>query len=228
MTATNTSEVLVEAAVETVAAAQSAARAGADRLELCADLSVGGLTPHLSLVEEVCNATPLPVMVMIRPRAGDFVYSDDEVRRMEQDIRAIHAISPAGIVTGVLRHGAEIHTVPMQRLLSAAEGLPVTFHRAFDRLSNPAPALEELIALGVRSVLTSGGASSASAGVEVIATLVRQARERITIIAGGGVRAHNVGEVIERTGVREVHARFENEEQILNLVWAVRNRSARA
>ncbi len=221
MTAGDT-RILVEAAVETVDAALAAERAGVDRLELCADLDVGGLTPSLSLIQQVCSATSLPVMVMIRPRPGDFVYADDEVQIMEKDIRTVRSLRVAGIVTGIVRDGGAFHMSFLQRLVRAADRLGVTFHRAFDTLESPMASLESLIALKVARVLTSGGATLAADGADHIAELVRFARGRLTIVAAGGVRAHNVGEVIERSSVREVHARFESVDQMLSLVAAAK------
>ena len=233
--------VRVEAAVETVEAAVLAARAGVDRLELCADLKVGGTTPRLALVKEVCAATALPVYVMVRPRGGDFTYTADEIPLMARTIEVMRATPCAGIVTGVidsrpivqleqlhllggsgLRVRARVHLEQMRTLLSAAGDLPVTFHRAFDAVNDQWGALEDLGKLGVRRILTSGGASSAADGANRIATLVQRGGERITIIAGGGVRAHNVREIITQTGVREVHARFESEDQMRRLVEAAR------
>lgn len=161
---------------------------------------------------------------MVRPRGGDFVYSDDEIGLMAKDISVIRRLNPAGIVTGVLDTKNGIMTSALTRLIEAAEELPITFHRAFDQVADKFLALDQLIELGVARILTSGGASAAADGAEMIATLVRQASDRITIIAGGGVRGHNVGELIERTGVREVHARFVDEEQMRSLVSAVRLR----
>jgi copper homeostasis protein len=161
---------------------------------------------------------------MVRPRGGDFVYSDEELLQMAKDVSAIRWLNPNGIVTGVLDSKKRIEATALERLMELALELPVTFHRAFDLVSDKSSALDQLIELGVARILTSGGAPTAADGAETIAGLLRQAGDRITIIAGGGVRSPNVGELIERTGVREVHARFENEEQMASLVSAVRGR----
>jgi copper homeostasis protein len=215
--------IIVEAAVETVDAAVACERAGADRLELCVDLANGGMTPSLDLIDAVRKATALSVQVMVRPRTGNFVYADSEIARMTRDIELIIACKPSGIVTGVISADRQVDAPSVKRLIAAANTLPITFHRAFDRLANPVDALDELVELGVTRVLTSGGASSASEGVDGLAALVERARGRIEILAGGGVRAHNVSEIIARTGVREVHARFVDYTQMKDLVAAARD-----
>ena len=215
--------VVVEAAVETVDAAVAAERAGADRLELCADLANGGTTPSLQLLDAVIVATALPVQVMVRPRAGNFVYSDAEIELMISSIELISARKPFGIVTGVISVDGQLDLPSTERLLKAARTMPVTFHRAFDRIANQLDALDELIDLGVERVLTSGGAATASEGAEQIAALVERAGGRIIILAGGGVRAHNVRDIIARTGVREVHARFVDYAQMKSLVAGARD-----
>ncbi|HKR08601.1 MAG TPA: copper homeostasis protein CutC [Gemmatimonadaceae bacterium] len=213
-------QVLVEAAVENSDAAVAAERAGARRIELCARLDLGGTTPNLALIEKALDQARIPVLVMVRPRGGDFVYTDDELTSMSKDIARICRLQPAGIVTGAIGADGRIRRSDLARLLDAAGDLPVTFHRAFDALVDQTAAVEELIDIGVSRILTAGGAESALAGVERIGALVKRARERITIIAGGGVRAHNVVDVIRRTGVGEVHARFVDDEQMLTLVAA--------
>ena len=218
-----TNKIIVEAAVESIDAALASERAGVDRLELCADLENGGTTPGVELLDAVLAATTLPVQVMVRPRPGNFVYSADEIARMIQDIHLIRARKGCGIVTGVIGADRRLDLGSVESLMAAASGTPVTFHRAFDRLANPADALEPLIELGVTRILTSGGAATASEGVEVLATLLDRARGRIAILPGGGVRAHNVREIIARTGAREVHARFVDYAQMKALVAAARD-----
>ena len=203
-----------------MAAAVAAEDAGAHRIELCARLDVGGTTPTLALIEKVLERTKTPVHVMIRPRGGDFFYTDEELTSMTNDIVRVCRLQPAGIVTGAIGADGQLRKSDLSRLVAAAGDLPITFHRAFDALADQPAALEELIDLGVSRILTAGGASSALAGADRIAGLVELADKRTTIIAGGGVRAHNVGEVIRRTGVREVHARYVDEEQMRSLVAA--------
>lgn len=159
----------------------------------------------------------IPVFVMIRPRGGGFVYSADEIGAMSRDIEFAVSIGVAGIVTGALTSHGRIDLEQTRTLLAAA-GLPVTFHRAFDVIENPLDALEQLIDLGVSRVLTSGGAPTAAEGGNAIAALVAQARDRIAIVAGGGIREHNVRDVIARTGVTEIHTRFIDEPRMRGLV----------
>jgi copper homeostasis protein len=213
---------IVEAAVETIEEALAAKRAGADRIELCANLGVGGTTPSAGLIASVVQQVGHPVFVMIRPRGGDFVYAADEIDAMIEDIDRARPLGIAGIVTGALRSDGSLDVESMRRLMSPAAGLPVTFHRAFDVVANRTEALEQVIDLGASRVLTSGGAATALDGVVAIAMLVDQAGERVSIMAGGKIREQNARDVIARTGVREVHARLENEASIRGLVRVVR------
>ena len=213
---------LVEAAVETIEEALAAKRAGADRIELCANLGVGGTTPSAGLIASVVQQVGHPVFVMIRPRGGDFVYAADEIDAMIEDIDRARPLGIAGIVTGALRSDGSIDVESMRLLMSPAAGLPVTFHRAFDVVANRTEALEQVIDLGASRVLTSGGAATALDGAVAIAMLVDQAGERLSIVAGGKIREHNARDVIARTGVREAHARLENEASMRGLVRVVR------
>ena len=199
--------ILIEAAVESLEGALAAEADGANRLELCANLSEGGTTPSASLVAAVLDKTTLPVFAMIRPRGGGFVYSGEEIATMTTEIAHVKNLGVAGIVTGALTPDARVDVECTRTLMSAAAGLPVTFHRAFDRAPDLAGALEQLVQLGVSRVLTSGGAATALEGASAIAALVAQARDRIAVLAGGGVRAHNVRELIALASVHEVHAR---------------------
>jgi len=213
---------LVEAAVETLEEALAAKRAGADRIELCANLGVGGTTPSAGLIASVVQQVNHPVFVMIRPRGGDFVYAADEIDAMIEDIDRARPLGIAGIVTGALRSDGSVDVESMRRLMSPAAGLAVTFHRAFDVVANRTEALEQVIDLGASRVLTSGGAATALDGAVAIAMLVDQAGERVSIMAGGKIREQNARDVIARTGVREVHARLENEASIRGLVRVIR------
>lgn len=213
---------LVEAAVETLDSALAARRAGADRIELCDNLSDGGTTPGARLIAVVARQAQLPVFVLIRPRAGNFVYSDDEFDQMVRGIELAGTMGIAGIVTGSLTAGGRVDVERTRILVKAASGLPVTFHRAIDSAVNLPVALEAAIEAGASRVLTSGGTATALDGVDLITALVDQARGRITIMAGGGIREHNVREVIARSGVGEVHARLVDEVQMRGLVDAVK------
>ena len=215
----------VEAAVETLDSALVAERAGADRIELCDNLNDGGTTPDAGLIATVAERSRLPVFVLIRPRAGGFVYSDDEFETMVRDIGLAVRLGIAGIVTGALTPDGRVHSKRTRSLVEAAAGLPVTFHRAIDSAVNLPAALEQVIEAGASRVLTSGGAATALEGLDLIAALVEQAHERITVVAGGGIREHNVRDVLSRTGVREVHARLVDEAQMQGLVEIVRRDS---
>jgi copper homeostasis protein len=213
---------LIEAAVETLESSLGAERAGADRIELCDNLDEGGTTPGGELVAAIVERIRLPVFVLIRPRAGDFVYSASEFDVMIRDIELTRTMGITGIVTGALDASGRVDVKRTCSLVKAAGGLPVTFHRAIDSAADLSVALDDVIEAGVSRVLTSGGAPTAREAVDVIAALVLQARERVSIVAGGGIREHNVREVIARTGVHEVHGRLIDEAQMRGLVNAVR------
>lgn len=201
--------ILVEAAVESLDDALAAVEGGADRLELCANLAAGGITPSASLVASVLERVGVPVYVMIRPRGGSFTYSPAELGVMLRDIESMRELGADGIVTGVLDARAVVDAWRMEPLVAAAEGLPLTFHRAFDRVADQRAALDTLIDLAIERVLTSGGADTAIAGADSLRTLVEHADDQIRIMAGGGVRAHNAAELVRLTGVHELHARCE-------------------
>lgn len=202
---------LVEAAVESLDDALSAVAGGAGRLELCARLDVGGTTPDLALIECVVREARVPVLAMIRPRGGDFVHSSAELARMHADVRDALRAGAAGVVLGALDATSRVDVAATASLVRAAGGAPVTFHRAIDDTPDALEALDALIELGVARVLTSGGAPTALDGAEVLAALVQRAGDRVTIVAGGGVRGGNARLVVERTGVRELHARCEGD-----------------
>ena len=207
--------VLVEACVTSVEEAVACVSAGADRLELCRDLEVGGLTPDIALVQRVRASVDVPVFVMARPRAGSFVFDVAEVERTADEIEALKSVGADGIVFGLLTAAGTVDEPSVRRLVKVADTLPVTFHRAFDEVPEPDLALDALARLGVDRVLTSGGAATAGEGAEVLATLVRRARASVEVLAGGGVRGHNVAELVRSTGVREVHVRAEGIEGVV-------------
>jgi copper homeostasis protein len=200
-------DIVFEACVESLDEAREAAAWGADRVELCIDLAHDGCTPPRLLVAE-CVAVGIPVIAMVRPRRGDFVYTRAEIDVMCDSVHDLAACGAAGFATGALRHENQIDIAAMARLVAAAGALPVTFHRAFDQLGNADDALETLVELGVRRVLTSGGAVRAVDGVDALRRLVDRAAGRIEIIAAGGIRSINVDRIIAVTGVPAVHARW--------------------
>lgn len=203
----------IEICLDDIEGAVVAEACGAARIELCAALGVGGLTPSIGTVETVlATVSTLGVQVLVRPREGDFVYTRREIEAMCADIQAVSAIpAPAavsvGFVLGVLTPNNEIDVEAMRALLDACGHAPVTFHKAFDQTTDLSASLDALVALGVGRVLTSGGIASAIDGADVLAGLVQRAGDDLVVMAGGGVRAANVAEVIERTGVAEVHLR---------------------
>jgi copper homeostasis protein len=158
----------------------------------------------------------------VRPRAGDFVYSRLEIETIRCDIETARELGADGIVVGALTTDDTVAVPEVRAFVEAAADLPVTFHRAFDAVRDPLRAIEELIELGVSRILTSGGTSTALSGVDVIARLVDQAADHITIVAGGGIREHNVRDVIAGTRVTEVHSRFVDELSMRRLVSAAR------
>jgi copper homeostasis protein len=199
--------ILIEVSVESVESALAAQAGGASRLELCDNLVEGGTTPSVGMLEVVRERIDLPIFVLVRPRGGDSCLSRDELEVMQRDIRLLKKTGADGVVFGALLPDATVDRECIARLIEAARPLPVTFHRAFDLTRDPLEALETLVALGVERVLTSGQAPSALEGVETIATLVRTAEGRITILAGGGLNEANVAELVRRAGVPEVHLR---------------------
>jgi copper homeostasis protein len=203
--------VLIEAVVETAGAAVAAERGGAGRLELCAQLEVGGTTPDEVTIARVVKAVAIPVFVMIRPRGGSFVHSGEEIEAMNRGIAVAAANGASGIVLGVLRPDNRVDVERTRALVQNAYGLPVTFHRAIDETPDLLEAIESLIDAGVSRVLTSGGAATAAEGVELLASLVDRAGSRLTVMPGGGIRAHNARALIERTRAREIHTRFVDE-----------------
>ena len=196
---------LIEVCVEDVAGVIAAEQAGAQRVELCADLIEGGLTPSYGTIQLARQKTRIPIHVLIRPRAGDFCYSADELEVMLADMQVCKGLGVQGVVIGALTSEGDIDAAQTLLLLEAARPLSVTFHRAFDVCRNPEEVLEELIALGIDRLLTSGQQKSAVEGIPLLRKLQQQASGRITIMACGGIRAHNVKQVLEQTGVSEIH-----------------------
>lgn len=194
--------------MESVEGAREAAARGADRIELCVDLTHDGCTPPLSLAAECAAAVPIPVIAMVRPRPGDFVYSSAEIAAMCDAMRELAQRGVAGFASGAIAPDGGIDHGATARLVDAAGLLPLTFHRAFDRAPNAEAALETLTELGVRRVLTSGGAASAVAGLDTLRRFVDRAAGRIEIVAAGSIRRWNVERVVRATGVPAVHARW--------------------
>ncbi len=197
---------ILEICAGSVESAVAARDGGAMRIELCAALEVGGVTPSAGLIAEARKIEGLTLNVIIRPRGGDFLYNEYEIACMEQDIRTCKELGADGVVIGALTADGDIDTKACERLIAAADGMSITFHRAFDMCSNPRKALEELIALGCNRVLTSGQAATAEAGAPLLKELVEQAAERIIIMPGCGVSSANAAAILQATGATEIHA----------------------
>ncbi len=197
--------VLFEACVDSVESAIAAQEGGADRVELCADLLEGGVTPSAGVIYLTRQHLHIPIHVLIRPRGGDFCYTEGEFQVMRLDIEIAKQLNANGVVLGILKPDGSVDRDRMVTLVKIARPLSVTFHRAFDMASDPFLALDTLIDLGIERILTSGQAASAMDGAELIHDLVQRAGSRVIIMAGAGVNEQNVGEVIKQTGVKEVH-----------------------
>ncbi|MEY4609020.1 MAG: hypothetical protein RL625_1237 [Gemmatimonadota bacterium] len=214
---------IVEAYVDQLETALAAERNGAGRLELCGP-GEGGLTPSPELVRAVLDVVRIPVHVMVRPRTGDFVYTDAEFVAMRDGVAMAKASGAAGVVFGITHTDGALDVTRMVELVDLARPLRVGIHRAFDRAPDPDAALDQVIALGIDLVLTSGHASSAEEGIPTLARLHRHAAGRTVILAGGGIRAHNVQRILRDTGVHEVHARASDPEVFAAVVRAARAR----
>ena len=183
----------------------NAVKGGAQRIELCSALSLDGLTPSLGLIKTVRTLFPeLTIHVLIRVREGDFCYTEEEVKAMETDIKAVLPYADA-IVCGALTTDGDIDIATTHRLIDACEGKPFTFHRAFDVCRNPLKALDELAALHCTRVLTSGQAPTAEAGIPALKEYVKHTEGRMTILPGGGVTPLNAKKILAETGATEIH-----------------------
>lgn len=195
-----------EVCLQSVDGAIAAEKGGAKRVELCAALIEGGITPSLGTVEACKKAVDIDIMVMIRPRGGDFAYTAHELAVMERDIMACKQIGVTGVVFGMLNPDGSVARPQVQRLVQVAAGMDVCFHRAFDVCADPFVALEELIDLGVTRILTSGQRGIVPEGQQLIKALVERAAGRIEILPGCGITPENVAEVVAYTGVNQFHA----------------------
>jgi len=197
-----------EACVETFDEAILAEKLGANRIELCADLANDGLTPSVELMRKTCSELKIPVTVMIRPRAGNFVYSEDEIRQMKSEIDHAKKAGAFGVVFGLLTSEHKIDEKNTKILTEYAYPLPVTFHKAIDELENPVEGVSVLKEInGIKRILTSGGKPTAQEGLETIRKMIEVAGEQLVILVAGKVIDSNVAEIQKLTGAKELHGR---------------------
>jgi copper homeostasis protein len=196
---------IIEVCVEGIDGLVAAQNAGADRVELCASLLEGGLTPSLGTVRQALKAATIPFHVIVRPRGGDFLYSEREFASMVEDVRALRELGVAGVVLGCLTADGEIDEQLMGALVDEARPMSVTCHRAFDMTRDPAEAIEALVRCGVDRVLTSGQRANAMEGLATLKATVAAARGRIKIMACGALDATNIALVLRVSGADEAH-----------------------
>jgi len=197
---------VIEIAVDSTESAIAAEQGGAQRIELCSALREGGLTPSLGLVRTVRSACSLALFTMIRPRGGDFLYTANEFRAMQEDIRIMAQEGVEGVVFGLLTRDGLVDKERTVALVELARPMEVTFHRALDMAVDLEQALEDVIACGVQRVLSSGGAPSAWAGRDRLQSMLQQAGGRVTMMVGGGVRPAQIAELMAATGAKEFHS----------------------
>lgn len=197
-------KISVEICAEGITSALLAGQGGADRVELCENLGVGGVTPGAESIAVASERLSIPVHVLVRPRGGDFVYSDDELLAMKRDVQVAKALGASGVVLGCLTRDGRVDLERVAWLMEAARPLSVTFHKAFDDARDPCEALDDLVGLGIDRILTSGHASTAMEGLATLVELTRRAGARIAVMAGGSIALPQIGTLLA-AGVREIH-----------------------
>ncbi len=195
----------MEVCVDSIESAVNAEKGGACRVELCSNLVEGGTTPSLGMLKVTKRTVSIPIFAMLRPRAGDFLYSDADFQVMKEDLKLMKQNGADGIVFGILTPSGEIDIKRSKVLIELARPLPVTFHRAFDMVRNQELSLQALISLGVERVLTSGHESSSLEGLPLLKKLVEKGRGKIVVVPGGGITEGNVGHILEGYGAVEFH-----------------------
>lgn len=196
---------LLECCVDSVESAIAAERGGADRLELCANLIIGGTTPSPALYHEVRSCTSLPIHVLLRPRFGDFLYTDHELSILREEARHYYEEGADGFVIGCLNEDGSLHISALKELIDLAPGRLITLHRAFDVCRSPFEALEQAKSLGIHAILTSGGQNSCLKGLPLLKELSEAAGSGIAIMAGGGVNSAAIRQLKAMTGIRLFH-----------------------
>lgn len=196
-----------EACIESFEEAVSAEKRGANRIELCANLDIGGTTPSEENIIRCSEELKIPVFAMIRPRGGNFVYSEEEIETMKAEIGQCREIGIAGIVLGILTPNGQIDIKQTRQLVELAKPMQVTFHKAFDEAPDYRQALEDVIATGAHRILTSGTKETAAQGADILNKLIEQAQSRIIIVAAGKVTRENLGELSSQIKTDEFHGR---------------------
>lgn len=196
---------VLEACVDSVESAMEAVKGGANRLELCGDLIIGGTTPNINLFKLIKEKTDVKINVLIRPRYGDFCYTQDEFEIIKRDIKMFKEAGANGVVIGILKPDGALDLERMGELMALAEGMHVTLHRAFDVCKNPFEALEEAKNLGIKSILTSGQKNKCTEGIELLKELVEKSEDKIEILIGSGINSKNVQQVVSYTKSLAVH-----------------------
>ena len=196
---------LLEICANSFDSALNAEKAGADRIELCSELSIGGITPSYGVLKKITSELKIPVHVLVRPRSGDFTYTKDEFDIIKENIKICKELGVSGIVTGILNEDNTIDFQRTQELIELSKPLHFAFHRAFDCVPNPKESLQKLIDLGVKTILTSGQKPKAENGIELLNELQQIAGDKLTILAGGGVNPKNV-RAFKKAGLKAVHA----------------------
>ena len=196
---------LLEVCADSVQSAIAAQEGGADRIELCSALVIGGLSPSPAMFQQVRENTDIQIRVLLRPRFGDFCYDEYEFQTLKEEVRQFRELGADGVVIGILKPDGTLNMEQMEELVRAADGIGVTMHRAFDVCRDPYEALEQCVSLGIDTILTSGQKSSAWEGRELLAELVRRSDRRIDILAGAGIGPSVIRELAEYTGVRSFH-----------------------
>lgn len=195
----------VEIVVYNIESAIQAQNGGADRVELCDNPGEGGTTPSYGVIEQLRKKLTIEMYVMIRPRGGDFCYSEDEFIAMQRDIGMCKQLKVTGVVFGILTPEGKIDTTRCKKLIELARPMKVTCHRAFDMTKNPSEALEDCISIGFDRILTSGQQPQAIKGIDVIQKLILRSAGRISIMPGSGVNEETVSEIVSKTGAKEIH-----------------------
>ncbi|MGF1699198.1 copper homeostasis protein CutC [Photobacterium makurazakiensis] len=195
----------IEVCIDNIESLHYAQQGGATRIELCSSLALGGLTPNFGLMKLAEKHATIPVYAMIRPRQGDFLFDDQDIEIMLADIHAAKQAQLQGVVVGVLTQDGHVDKDVLKALCLEAKGLGITFHRAIDQCVDPIAALDTVMELGCERVLTSGLKANAFDGISMLKNMVAHSGNRIAIMAGAGVNASNVAEIVRHTGVREVH-----------------------